>query len=97
MTDDLDPTIHQPTRLRVMMLLSGVEEADFTFLLKALGLTNGNLSVHMRKLEDAGYVEVTKEFRGRMPNTAYGLTSLGRRRLSEYWQAIDAIRLHSPV
>jgi len=96
MADDLDPIVHQPTRLRVMMLLSGIREADFTFLLRTLNLTNGNLSIHMRKLEEAGYVEMTKSFQGRMPNTMYRLSRLGVERLSKYWQALDAIRFPEP-
>ncbi len=51
--NELDPTVHQATRLRIMMLLSGVDSADFNFLRTTLGLTNGNLSVHTRRLEEA--------------------------------------------
>ena len=78
-----------------MMLLSGVQEADFTFLLRTLGLTNGNLSIHTRKLEEAEYIETTKSFQGRMPKTTYRLTDLGRARLREYWDALDVIRLQT--
>ncbi len=87
-----DATIHQPTRLRIMALLSGIAEADFNFLRKTLGLTNGNLSVQASKLEEAGYVEITKSFVGKMPRTMYRLTKLGRRRLKEYWETMDALR-----
>jgi DNA-binding transcriptional ArsR family regulator len=89
---ELDPHVHQPTRLRILMLLSGVDSADFTFLLNALGLTKGNLSSHMSRLEEAGYVEVTKSFNGKIPNTAYSLTRKGRSSLDGYWRAIDEIR-----
>jgi DNA-binding transcriptional ArsR family regulator len=89
---ELDSAIHQPARLRILMLLSGVDIADFTFLQKTLQLTKGNLSSHMARLQDAGYVEVTKAFYGNMPNTSYGLTRLGRTRLAAYWRAIDDIR-----
>jgi DNA-binding transcriptional ArsR family regulator len=89
---ELDPHIHQPTRLRILMLLSGVAVADFTFLLNTLGLTKGNLSSHMSRLEPAGYVEVTKSFNGKVPNTAYSLTREGRSSLDGYWRAIDDIR-----
>jgi len=89
---DLDPHVHQPTRLRLLMLLSGVESADFNFLLTALGLSKGNLSSHMSRLEQAGYVEVAKGFDGKIPRTSYRLTRRGRSSLDEYWQAIDAIR-----
>jgi len=93
---ELDATIHQPTRLRIMMLLSGLEAADFTFLLKTLDITNGNLSSHMSRLEGAGYVKVTKTFEGKLPNTSYALTRAGRKQLEAYWSAIDEIRLASP-
>jgi len=74
------------------MLLSGVDSADFSFLLNTLGLTKGNLSSHMGRLEEAGYVEVTKSFNGKVPNTAYSLTRSGRSSLEGYWRAIDGIR-----
>jgi len=93
---ELDPNVHQPARLRILMLLSGVDSADFTFLLTALGLTKGNLSSHMSRLEAASYVEIAKSFQGKMPNTSYSLTPLGRSRLAEYWRAIDEIRAASP-
>jgi len=89
---ELDPLIHQPTRLRLVMLLSGVDTADFNFLLNALSLTKGNLSSHMNQLEEAGYVEVSKTFNGKIPHTSYRITGLGRSRLDAYWQAIDRIR-----
>lgn len=89
---ELDPVVHQPTRLRLLMALSGVETADFVFLQSSLGLTQGNLSTHMTKLEEAGYVEVTKTFEGKLPKTRYRLTDLGRNRLNEYWQQLDQIR-----
>ena len=88
-----DANIHQPTRLRIMALLSGVQEADFNFLLSTLALTNGNLSVQAGKLEQAGYLEITKSFVGKMPRTMYRLTDLGRTRLKEYWETMDAIRV----
>jgi DNA-binding MarR family transcriptional regulator len=89
---ELDAAIHQPTRLRIMMLLSGLESADFGFLVSTLGLTNGNLSSHVTRLEQAGYVEVAKSFHGKVPNTSYRLTEAGRRQLAAYWEALDLIR-----
>jgi DNA-binding transcriptional ArsR family regulator len=89
---ELDPTIHQPARLRILMLLSGTESTDFTFVQQTLGLSKGNLSTHMARLEEKGYVTVTKSFRGRMPHTSYQLTKQGRISLAAYWEAIDAIR-----
>jgi DNA-binding transcriptional ArsR family regulator len=87
-----DATIHQPTRLRIMMLLSGVKEADFKFLSSTLALTNGNLSVQACKLEEAGYIAISKRFEGKIPRTRYRLTDLGRRRLAAYWLEMDEIR-----
>lgn len=89
---ELDKTIHEPARLRVLTLLSGLDVADFNFLLNTLGLTKGNLSSHMDKLERAGYVSVDKSFSGRTPHTEFRLTRDGREALEKYWQTIDTIR-----
>ncbi len=90
--DDLDRTIHEPARLRILTLLSGVDEADFNFLLNTVGLTKGNLSSHMDKLEKAGYVTIVKTFNGRIPHTDFRLTTEGRSALEKYWDELDAIR-----
>ena len=66
---DLDRAIHEPARLRILMILSGVDLADFNFLLSTLGLSKGNLSSHVDRLESAGYVEVRKSFNGKIPHT----------------------------
>ncbi len=89
---DLDRTVHEPARLRIMMTLSGVDVADFKFLLSVLGLTNGNLSSHMERLERAGYIEIIKSFEGKIPHTDYHLTESGRNALSNYWVSLDEIR-----
>ena len=89
---DLDRVIHEPARLRVMMILAGVASADFNFLRNTLGLTNGNLSSHMDRLERTGYVAVTKSFNGKMPHTSYQLTEAGQRALHDYWVQVDDIR-----
>ena len=93
---EVDPVIHQPTRLQIMMLLSGLRSADFTFLAETLGLSKGNLSSHMNQLERAAYIDVTKSFRGRIPNTRYSITRKGRKRLDAYWAVIDQIRRLRP-
>ena len=90
--NELDPNVHQPARLRILMLLSGVDSADFNFLRTTLSLTNGNLSAHTRRLEEAGYITVSKTFEGRMPRTTYSLTEVGREQLDEYWRIMDEIR-----
>ena len=80
----LDRVVHEPARLAVMSLLYVVESADFTFLMNQTGLTWGNLSAHMSKLEEAGYLEVEKSFKGRRPNTTLRLTAQGREAFSKY-------------
>ncbi len=94
---ELDRTIHEPARLRILTILSGVDESDFNFLLNTLGLTKGNLSSHMDKLEKAGYVDVKKSFNGRIPHTEFSITAQGKSALLEYWRELDTIRsLHNP-
>jgi DNA-binding MarR family transcriptional regulator len=82
----IDRLIHEPARLTIMAHLYIVESADFLFLQRQTGLTWGNLSSHISKLEAAGYVEVTKEFVDRKPHTALKLTSKGRNAFKEYRQ-----------
>jgi DNA-binding MarR family transcriptional regulator len=89
---EFDKVIHEPARLRVMMILAGVEQADFNFLLTTLSLTRGNLSRHMEKLESAGYLKIKKSFNGKMPNTSYQLTQEGSMALAQYWENLDAVR-----
>ncbi len=92
MTGDLDRVIHGPARLRIMMILSDIDEADFKFMLSATGTTKGNLSSHVDRLEKAGYVNVLKSFNGKIPHTRYRLTQTGKEALSKYWAALDEIR-----
>jgi len=89
---EIDKIIHEPARLRIMMILDGLEEADFTFLAATFGLTRGNLNRHMEKLESAGYLEVKRSFKGKVRNTSYQLTQVGSEALAQYWENIDAIR-----
>ena len=81
---DLDRLVHEPARLAVMALLYVVESADFTFLMNQTGLSWGNLSAHLSKLEEAGYLSVEKSFKGKRPNTNLKLTEQGREALREY-------------
>ena len=87
-----DKIIHEPARLRIMMILTGIEQADFNFLLTTLSLTRGNLSRHVEKLECAGYLKVKKTFKGKVPNTSYQLTQEGSKALTQYWENLDAVR-----
>lgn len=90
--DDLDRIIHEPARLRILTVLSGVDEADFNFLLNTLGLTKGNLSSHVDRLEKAGYVNIVKSFNGKIPHTDFSITEAGMGALEKYWGELDAIR-----
>ena len=91
---DLDPVIHAQARLRVVSALSTLRESDsitFPRLQEILKMTAGNLSVHLRKLEDASYVEVTKTHRGRTPTTLVKLTRRGRLAFEDYTAALHAL------
>ncbi|HTX41536.1 MAG TPA: transcriptional regulator [Acidobacteriaceae bacterium] len=81
---DVDRLIHEPARLMIIAVLNSVEEADFQYLHLTTGLTKGNLSVHLSRLEEAGYVGIEKTFRGKYPLTICRLTNLGAQKLSEY-------------
>ena len=90
--NDIDKIIHEPARLRIMMILAGIEEADFNFLLTTLNLTRGNLSRHVEKLEAAEYIKIKKSFEGKIPNTSYQITAKGAKALAQYWENLDALR-----
>lgn len=80
----LDDTIHAQARLAIVAFLNGLDEASFTTLKQALELTDGNLSAHLRRLEEAGYAEVAKAFVGRKAQTTVRLTAAGRSAFAEY-------------
>lgn len=83
---DIDRIIHEPARLLILAHLYIVEKADFTYLLHQTELTYGNLSSHMSKLEQAGYIEVEKAFKDKRPNTMLKLTESGRNAFQKYRQ-----------
>lgn len=89
---ELDRIIHEPVRLRIMATLGGVDTADFKFLISTLGLSKGNLSSHVEKLEGAGYVQVKKGFNGKITCTEYTLTQKGRKALQQHWMTLDKLR-----
>ena len=89
---DIIPASEGGRWVTVLMILSGIEKADFNFLLWTLEMTRGNLSSHMDRLEQAGYIEILKSFNGKMPNTSYRLTKIGEKALSKYWQTLDEIK-----
>jgi DNA-binding MarR family transcriptional regulator len=86
---DLYRVIHEPARLMLVMVLSVVKSADFLFLERESGLTKGNLSAHLSKLEAAGYVKIEKTFKGKYPLTVCSLTAAGRKALGDYRQKMD--------
>jgi len=82
--EDIDRVVHEPARLLILCHLYVLKSADFLYLLRNTGLTRGNLSAHMRKLESAGYVDVEKTFVDRLPLTVFRLTRVGRSALRRY-------------
>ncbi|MBN2084894.1 MAG: transcriptional regulator [Anaerolineales bacterium] len=88
---ELDRVIHEPARLLLVALLSSVESADFLFLLKESRLTKGNLSVHLTRLEEAGYLTVKKSFRGKIPHTEFRLTAKGKTAFDDYREQLGTI------
>jgi len=95
MTDDLrsltelDRLIHEPARLLIVTILSTIESADFLFLQRETGLTKGNLSAHLSKLEEAGYVRIEKTFKGKLPLTVCKLTDAGQQAFDGYRQQMQ--------
>jgi len=81
---DIDPLIHAPARLRVMTYLYVVDSIDFVYLKRVTGLSWGNLSTHLTKLDDAGYVKISKTFQDKKPNTMIQLTEDGRQAFRSY-------------
>jgi DNA-binding transcriptional ArsR family regulator len=81
---EIDKLIHEPARLMILATLHAVESADFLFVERQTGLTRGNLSAHMSKLEAAGYIEITKEFVDKIPRTLLRITDEGRSALLDY-------------
>jgi len=88
---NIDRLIHEPSRLTIMAHLYVVESADFLFLIRQTGMTWGNLSVHISKLEAAGYLEVKKEFLGKKPHTVVSLTNKGRSAFKAYRKGMKEV------
>ena len=89
--EEIDQVVHSPARLMVMTYLYVVESVDFVYLRRLTGLTWGNLSTHLSKLEEANYVAMEKEFRGKKPNTMIHLTDRGRSAFREYKKSMQRI------
>ena len=86
--DVIDKVIHEPARLKIVAQLYVVDSADMVFIMQQLGLTWGNLSSHVTKLEKVGYIEVTKEFFEKKPRTTLKLTDAGRTAFEQYRKSI---------
>jgi len=89
---DIDRTIHEPARLAILSVLASCERADFLFLERATGLTRGNLSVQLTRLEESGLVEIWKTIERKRTLTTASLTDLGRTNLNSYWESMEAYR-----
>src|SRR5437763_15157045 len=89
---NLDRRVHEPTRLAILCALLACQSADFLFLQRITGLTKGNLSAHLSKLEEAGWVEIEKRFVGKKPQTMVRLSGLGRDATESYWKEITELR-----
>jgi DNA-binding transcriptional ArsR family regulator len=89
---NLDRRVHDPARLAILTALSACERADFLFLLRITGLTKGNLSSHLSKLEEAGLVEIEKRFVAKKTQTLVRLSDAGRRAVESYWREMEEIR-----
>lgn len=89
---NFDRMIHEPGRLAIMTVLSSVNGADFTFLQQVTGLTKGNLSSHLTKLEMAELLTIEKRFVHKKSHTTASLTKLGRQRISAHWKQLDRLK-----
>jgi len=91
---DVDRVIHEPARLMIVAILYAAAQADFLYLLNETGLTRGNLSTHLSRLEEAGYVCIEKTYRGRLPQTLCSLTDAGRSAFEQYRAQLRSLVEH---
>ena len=89
---ELDRLIHEPARLSILTALTACRSADFLYLQRLTGLSKGNLSSHLARLEEGGLVRVEKEFVGKVPVTRLSLTRLGHAGIERHWQRLEALR-----
>jgi DNA-binding MarR family transcriptional regulator len=94
---NVDRVIHEPARLMIVAILYAVDSADFLYLLRETGLTRGNLSAHLSRLEEAGYIEIEKRFRGKIPQTLVRLSGAGRAAFEAYHAQLKQIVEQMPV
>ena len=88
----LDRLVHEPARLSILTALSACKSADFLFLQRLTGLSKGNLSSHLSKLEEGGLVNIEKSFEGKIPKTTASMTPAGRKQLEHHWNDLERIR-----
>jgi len=88
---ELDRVVHEPARFLILSILTSAEEVEFKFLEEATGLTKGNISSHASKLDEAGYIEIRKSFRGKTPVTSFRITRDGAKALARYRQALEGV------
>jgi DNA-binding MarR family transcriptional regulator len=88
----LDKLVHEPARLAILTALSACNSADFLFLQRLTGLTKGNLSTHLSKLEEASLIEIEKRFIGKKPNTHVLLTKEGRTAINNHWRQLENLK-----
>ena len=88
----MDRLIHEPARMAILTALSAVKSADFLFLPRLTGLSKGNLSSHLSKLEEGGLVTIEKTFAGKVPKTTITLSGDGRKQLARHWKELERIR-----
>lgn len=93
---DVDRIVHEPARLAILTTLYPLEESDFVYLHRATGLTKGNLSSHLSRLESAGYVAIEKTYRGKVPLTLVAMTHAGRAAFDAYRDRLRAIAARLP-
>src|SRR5712692_10238560 len=91
LVEELDPVLHERGRLAIVSVLAAVDSLTFTELRDELEMTDGNLSMHLQKLEEKGYVAIAKHFVGRRPQTTCRLTPAGRRALTRYLDHLEAV------
>ena len=94
---ELDRTLHAPPRLAILTVLLSCQQADFTFLLTATGLTKGNLASNLTTLETAGLIESQKELRRSRSRTNYWLTSKGREATESHWESLERLKKQARV
>jgi DNA-binding transcriptional ArsR family regulator len=92
---ELDRLVHEPSRLAILTALSACKSADFLYLQRLTGLSKGNLSSHLSKLEAAGLVTIEKEFVGKIPNTRVSVSKIGRTAVERHWKRLDQLRQSS--